>query len=281
MFQETVQKASGQRLSFPVKMHGLKKTGTRRNNFKCKVSIDFVNKNFRVRTIDSFEDFLKVLELRHRVFQKEFAGKKFCLRSDRDKYDKNADFLVVEDIPSGEIVGCYRVICSKFSDTFYTGSEFDISSLNSLPLTMVELSRAAISKEYRNGRIINLLWRGIAAYINATGSDLLFGCGSIQTLDANQINAFSDHFEKNDFFSEEMFFQPKKKYRLGSDSRSSDLYKAEMEVTMPPLMRTYLKAGAKICSAPALDRKFKCTDFMVVLETKSLQKAFKEKYIVN
>lgn len=266
-------------LSLPTRIHSLQKTG-RRKHFHRKVAIDFTSKNFRVRTIDSFNDFLKVLELRHLVFQKEFAGKRFCLRSDRDKYDRYADFLVVEDLDTDQIVGCYRMICSQFSTDFYSSSEFDISELAESTNVKVELSRAAILKEFRNGRVINLLWRGVAAYINATNADYLFGCGSVQTMDQSEIEGLASHFETSNAVSETMFFVAKKKYRLTAESPSAVL-PGSTNVVLPPLLRTYLKAGAVVCSEPAIDRKFKCTDFLVILECSKIQSAFRERYRVN
>jgi Putative hemolysin len=47
---------------------------------------------------------------------------------------------------------------------------------------------------------------------------------------------------------------------------------------IPPLLEGYLKAGAKVCSEPALDKKFRCVDFVTILITENLTKTFEKKY---
>src|SRR5262249_51090730 len=41
-------------------------------------------------------------------------------------------------------------------------------------------------------------------------------------------------------------------------------------VKIPRLFRTYLRYGAKVCSAPALDRQFKTIDFLVLFDLAEL-----------
>ena len=58
--------------------------------------------------------------------------------------------------------------------------------------------------------------------------------------------------------------------------------KAEtVEELVLPLLKSYLKAGSKICGEPALDRKFRCIDFLTVLDTELLNKSFEKKYKVR
>jgi putative hemolysin len=42
------------------------------------------------------------------------------------------------------------------------------------------------------------------------------------------------------------------------------------EVKLPKLFATYLGIGAKVCSAPAIDRRFRTIDFLVVLDVLEL-----------
>jgi putative hemolysin len=43
----------------------------------------------------------------------------------------------------------------------------------------------------------------------------------------------------------------------------------------------YLKAGAKVCSEPAIDLKFRCTDWLTILDVGSLDQAFAKKFSVQ
>ena len=42
-----------------------------------------------------------------------------------------------------------------------------------------------------------------------------------------------------------------------------------IEVKLPRLFSTYLGIGAKVCSPPAIDRRFKTIDFLVMLDIRS------------
>ena len=42
------------------------------------------------------------------------------------------------------------------------------------------------------------------------------------------------------------------------------------EMRAPKLLRAYLAIGAKICSAPAIDRAFKTIDFLTLLDLHTL-----------
>lgn len=56
------------------------------------------------------------------------------------------------------------------------------------------------------------------------------------------------------------FVPPKSGYECPSvPGRSSD-------VEIPKLFRMYLAIGAKVCSAPAIDRMFKTIDFLVLFD---------------
>lgn len=50
------------------------------------------------------------------------------------------------------------------------------------------------------------------------------------------------------------------------------------EVSLPPLFKAYLKAGAKVAIEPALDSDFRCIDFFTVLETRELTERYGKKF---
>jgi putative hemolysin len=49
---------------------------------------------------------------------------------------------------------------------FYSEQEFDLGMLPpSVIASSVEIGRACIAREHRNGRVLHLLWRGLATYL--------------------------------------------------------------------------------------------------------------------
>ena len=49
--------------------------------------------------------------------------------------------------------------------SFYSQSEFDITNLLNKNASLLEAGRSCVRKEYRDGRIIKLLWKALATYI--------------------------------------------------------------------------------------------------------------------
>jgi putative hemolysin len=52
----------------------------------------------------------------------------------------------------------------------------------------------------------------------------------------------------------------------------------EAEEKIPSLLKSYIKAGAKVCSYPALDLDFNCIDFMTVLKRSELDQKLVKKF---
>ena len=72
---------------------------------------------------------------------------------------------------------------------------------------------------------------------------------------------------------------PQPAYRLKSDH--TRLFATPMvseESLIPPLFEGYLRAGARVCREPAIDRAFRCADFFTIMDVTQMSKVFKRKY---
>ena len=49
---------------------------------------------------------------------------------------------------------------------FYTGQEFDLCGVRAPSGEIMELGRSCVEPEYRTGAVMQLLWRGIADYLD-------------------------------------------------------------------------------------------------------------------
>ncbi|MBL8806832.1 MAG: GNAT family N-acetyltransferase, partial [Rhodospirillales bacterium] len=116
--------------------------------------------------------------LRYRVFFEELGAKPspaaMAARRDVDRFDSYCDHLLVLDHELGEgpasIVGTYRLLRRSVADRhdgFYTATEFDIRPVLSLPGELLELGRSCVDAQHRNRSTMQLLWKGIAAYVFA------------------------------------------------------------------------------------------------------------------
>src|SRR5690606_22570614 len=119
-------------------------------------------------------ELLKILQLRHDIFVKEWQGRKTYHGLDVDNYDFAGDHLMIIDKSNNEVVGTYRLLCSKFTDRFYSQSEFHMDEFLRWPVVKLELGRACVHPQYRDGSTIDLLWKGLTRYIDEVEARYLF-----------------------------------------------------------------------------------------------------------
>ena len=146
--------------------------------------------NLEVRLASSEAEIDASMALRYRVFYEEMAAQPteemLGKKRDFDPLDQYCDHLLVVDksIPAGEnnVIGTYRLIrreAAARNGGFYSRNEFDITRIVEYPGEVLELGRSCIDAKYRTGSTMQLLWRGLAAYVFAYKVQLLFGCASL------------------------------------------------------------------------------------------------------
>lgn len=247
--------------------------------FQPKIRVQFDKGGFTVKTVENWHELEQVLRLRHEVFHEEFIGQRLPLGLDFDRYDPLGDHLVIVDKELGKIVGTYRLICSKFAENFYSASEFNLDAFLAQPGTKLELSRACIHKDYRDGVVIALLWRGLVQYIQASQAAYLFGCASIRSMDVAEVQTIYSYLGSKDFLSEEFGIGPVPSYQMpGWKTREASDGGESGKALIPPLLNSYLRAGAKVFGAPALDSAFRCVDLFTVLQMDKLTPLFERRY---
>lgn len=246
------------------------------DSFKPKLSFLIRSGDFTLRTAENPDDLKRVCRFRFENFFSE-QSEQFKFALDLDRFDSLADHLMVFDDRSGRLVGTYRILSSKFTDIFYTDTEFDLNSFLKLKGEKLELGRACVAPKFRSGRVIQLLWRGIAEYIKRTRPDYVFGCASLDKIDPLDVNAVTK-FLLSEYVYEGVSAIPRRDFRYPNlDFLSSQDTNFSVR-DLSPLFRCYLAVGAKIMGPPALDRDFMCVDFPIILEMKNLSDAARRKF---
>ncbi len=250
--------------------------------FRAKVDLSFDKGRFRICTVRSGEELEEVLRLRYEVFHREMLNKRFPLGLDVDEFDGMADHLVVVDQASSRIVGTYRLLSSRFTNKFYSETEFGLSRFLAQPGEKLELSRACIHRDFRTGPVMHLLWRGLVQYIQDSGATCLFGLASVKTTDAVSAARIFKGFRDRGVVDEELGIHPVPAFTHPDFQAALKNTEAEPPTTsedrIPPLLAAYLKAGARIHGEPALDRAFQCFDFFTVLRMKDLTQSYGRRY---
>lgn len=242
--------------------------------FQPKVRFEISAGDYVVKTADSRKELLEILDLRYQVFIKN----RIQWNHDLDRYDLLADHLLVRQQSTGKIVGTYRAICSLYSKDFYSSNEFRIDDFLNLDGIKLELGRASIDPEFRNGVVLNMIWKGIARYIQLTNTRYLFGCSSSEDMSIHSAMRIFRFLEEK-HFSRQLNIWPLPEFQF-------PVYRPVLEVVddisgeslIPPLLASYIKAGAKIHSLPALDRQFKTADFFTILDLNEINPKYYRRY---
>mgnify|MGYP001323178162 CR=1 FL=1 len=256
------------------------------HKFKPKVQIQSDKGPFVLKTVSTSQELIEALRLRYQVFHREMLGKTRETGLDVDPYDFICDHLAIIEKKSGRMVGTYRLNCSRFSNQFYSSQEFHLRRVLETDGIKLELGRACIHPNFRRGLVIALLWRGIAEYMAATDSNLLFGCASIKTESVRQAALLYNHFQNEGRIQNHLACPPTQKFTMPNlglwIEKLSRPFNAEeireVDELIPPLCRAYLKAGAFLGGEPAFDADFKCVDFLTILPRENLNKALWKKY---
>ncbi len=251
-----------------------------------KATIDLQRGTYRVLTVTRTRELAMALSLRYQVFHREYRGATATFGFDIDEYDRPADHLVVLDTRPGcgnRVVGTYRLLCSLFNEKFYSESEFTLAPLLSLPGTKLELGRACIDPDHRNGLVLALLWRGVCDYAEQVGAKWLFGCSSIKTTSPREIASAHRALELRGALDDSIGIRPHPSFEVPSFAtevealRQTTAFSAQ-EVALPALLESYLSAGAKVVGWPALDRDFKCADFLTVMEMTRITARYRRRF---
>ncbi|MDR5813969.1 MULTISPECIES: GNAT family N-acyltransferase [unclassified Caballeronia] len=215
--------------------------------------------------------------LRYRVFSEEMGARLSGPAGlDVDVFDAYCDHLLVRDLDSLQVVGTYRVLPPHQAariGRLYAESEFDVSRLTHLRPKLVEVGRSCVHPDYRNGAVIMSLWGGLAAYMMQNGYETMLGCASVGMIDGG-------HYAANLYTS------------LSADALTAPEYRAfphtplpveelrtGANVSPPPLVKGYLRLGAKICGAPAWDPDFNTADFLTLFRLSDINARYARHFI--
>lgn len=235
--------------------------------------------HYTTRLARNTDDVRAAQALRYQVFNVELnegLEQSHLTGLDEDRFDSVCDHLIVEHLPSGQIVGTYRLQTGHNAAAYlgyYCAQEFEFDVFEPLRAKMVELGRACVHRKHRNLVVLGCLWKGIADYAQQHGARYLFGCSSITSQDPTVgASAYADLCRKH-------LAEPRWRTRPLPIYECSLSQLAPEPVAIPKLLRAYLTLGAKICGPPALDREFKTIDFLTFLDLETLHPLARQRFL--
>ena len=207
--------------------------------------------------------------LRYRVYSAEFVAKLNGaeLGLDIDDYDIHCRHIGVRDLNSGELVATTRLLDHQAAaglGRYYSEEEFALHGLARLEGPVLEIGRTCVDVAYRNGATIAVLWGELAEVLNEGGYRYLMGCASISMQDGGiQAHAVMQRLRERYLCTEHLRAEPK------HPLPQLDL-PGNVIAEMPPLLKAYMRLGAKICGEPCWDKDFQVADVFILLKRDEL-----------
>jgi putative hemolysin len=231
----------------------------------------------RVATTDAEID--AVQRLRYRVFYEERGATADTATAaagrDHDAYDAVADHLLVVDHALGggpdAVVGTYRMIRREAAaqvGRFYSADEYDISMLTAFPGRLLELGRSCVDIAHRSRAVMQLLWRGLAAYVFYHQIELMFGCASLPGTDPDELApelTYLHHYHLAPPALRPRALPSRFVHMRRMDPETLDANRAMS--TLPPLIKGYLRLGGFVGDGAVIDHQFNTTDIAIIVKT--------------
>lgn len=251
---------------------------------------------FEIRLVAGAKDLKQTQRLRYSVFYEEgtaiAAPAAAQARLDLCPFDAICDHLVVVDTEavsqSGrrkpKIVGTYRLLRRDVAERhngFYSQGEFDLAPLLARhPQTrFLELGRSCVHPSYRSKRVVELLWRGLWLYATQHRIDALIGCASLAGTDIEALRlplsfllgpaGADDVWQVGAWPHREAPFA-----RLPAEAIDT----RRALGALPPLIKAYLRTGARFGRSAVIDHQFGTTDVFALMPMRDIEDRYLAHY---
>src|SRR3990172_4441656 len=226
------------------------------------------------------EDVRAAQRLRHRIFAEEMGTRLGLEESgiESDRYDPYCQHLLVYDATNGAaVVGCCRVLTdlqAVRAGGFFSQTEFDLARILALPGRIMEVGHACVHPDYHTDTVIALLWQSLARYMAMNRFDYLIGCANIPLRRGTEeaLALYRD-------LSRTHLSPPERRGYPKVPLPCVNLAGAVAKPAVPPLIKAYLRAGAKICGDPAWDARFNVADLFILLRAEDVRGRYARHFV--
>lgn len=227
---------------------------------------------------ETVEEVRAAQQLRYDIFAREMGARLHnqIPGLDHDHLDPYCRHVLVRDAATQQLIGCTRILSedsARRAGGFYSQNEFDIAPVLALPGRFAEIGRTCVHRNYRNGVTISALWSGIARFVAEQQIDYLIGCASIP-------------LGENGAMAQAIFSELAQRHLTAEEVRVKPLIPlprhdivARDDYPMPPLLKAYLRVGAKICGEPFLDEDFQVADVFILVSTRQITRRYARHFL--
>lgn len=238
------------------------------------------------------DDIVDAQRLRYEVFAAEpgFSDQigDAATGLDADRFDAFCDHLLVREERTGTLVGCSRLLPPPgaiAAGGWYSATEFDLGELDAIGSQTVEMGRACVAGDQRSGSVTALMWAALLDYLSQADYRYLMGCVSVPLGHAAVRGGIRPNRRGADLRGIRDVLAADHAATWGVhplarplvDGVPLDDIAPPARVVVPPLMRGYLRLGAKVCGDPAIDDIFDVGDFLTVLDGDATTSRYRER----
>ncbi|HUO88670.1 MAG TPA: GNAT family N-acyltransferase [Rhizomicrobium sp.] len=248
-----------------------------------------------VRLAETQGEVEQAQRLRYHVFYEEMAAVPSPQmreeRRDFDKFDEVCDHLLVVDRATHDedgqplVVGTYRLtrdVDAARAGGFYTSGEFDLSKMLAAHKgeKLLELGRSCVLKEYRNRTTtMQLLWKGLMAYVARFDIDLMFGCASFGGTDPDAFALPLSYIHHFHAMPAEIQVKARPELYVATDRMPKDAIDPRDGLrALPPLLKGYLRAGCRVGDGAVIDRQFGTIDVFIYFPLSAIDPRYRSRF---
>lgn len=236
-----------------------------------------------IRLATTKKEIRRAQKLRYKVFFEDGKAipdsRSALTRRDICPFDRISDHLLIIDHEARtrlgrrkpRVVGAYRLLRQDIAERnggFYTAGEFDIAPLLARHpgKRFLELGRSCVHPDWRSRRTLELMWRGIWTYVRHHRMDVIIGCASLHGANAFA-HALTLSFLHQVAAADETWGARALAGRgvpmnmLGPEA----IDRRRALESLPPLVKGYLRLGAKVGEGAVIDRQFGTTDVLMIM----------------
>lgn len=210
---------------------------------------------WRVRPARNAADLGRARALRARAFfGSEAQGR--APRQDGDRFDAVCDHFIVEPRAGEAPVATFRLLplaSGAQISTSYSAQFYDLSALAALPFALVELGRFCVEPGLGDADVLRLSWAAMAAYADALGARMMFGCTSFAGTDpAPYAEAFA-LLRARHLAPEALRPRVRAPQVVRFGAGPPPTGRRQGLAAMPPLLRSYLGLGGWVSDHAVID----------------------------
>ncbi|MES2186732.1 MAG: GNAT family N-acyltransferase [Pseudomonadota bacterium] len=247
-----------------------------------------------IRWADSEDEVREAQRLRYHVFVQELGARlpapaDAAPGHDTDRFDPFCDHLLVRatgpgDAGGGPLVGTYRVLAprgARGAGGLYTDTEFDTRALAAIRPRAVELGRSCVRPGWRSGSVIMAMWSALCQYMLQHELDTMIGCASVGLHDGGATaRGLWQRLRTTHLVDARWHVRPYRAYPLGDPTGPSSSPQGDQaESPTPPLIKGYLRCGARLLGPPAHDENFNTADLPMMLNIDDFSRRYRRHFL--